>query len=300
MSFNEGVRSDSSRVRSSRSGRGVALGGGGSIVALIALFLLSQYTGIDLTGLAGNPLSQSRETTSTAGIDLSGCTTGAAANERTECRMVITADSLDVVWQEQLASQGTGVTYRPPGFTIFENTVSTGCGNATSATGPFYCPSDTSVYLDLGFFSQMERDLGATNAPLAQEYVVAHEWGHHIQKLMGTFERHDAHAPGPEGEGVRMELQADCYAGIWMHWASRTLDPDSGVPFLKRPTAQQVSEALATAEAIGDDRLQERHQGHVQPDTWTHGSSEQRQRWLMTGLDTGSVSSCDTFAASSL
>ncbi|QWW18750.1 neutral zinc metallopeptidase [Schaalia sp. 19OD2882] len=303
MSFNEGVRSDSGRVSSSRggrTGRGVALGGGGSIIALIAVFLLSQYTGIDLTGLLGQGGSFSESTTTTPGIDLSACTTGRAANERTECRMVTTADSLDIVWTTQMAGQAPQTHYRAPGFTLFENAVSTGCGNATSATGPFYCPTDASVYLDLNFFAQMERDFGAENAPLAQEYVVAHEWGHHIQNLMGTFGIHDAHQAGADGEGVRMELQADCYAGIWMHWASRTIDPDSGVTFLKQPTRAQIDDALKTAASIGDDRIQERYQGRATPDTWTHGAAEQRARWLMTGLETGSVAACDTFSAEKL
>ncbi|WP_026461182.1 neutral zinc metallopeptidase [Schaalia suimastitidis] len=297
MTFHEGVRSDSGRVKTSRGGRGVAVGGG-SILLLVALFVVSQYTGIDLVSMFSG--TQSTSQTSSGGVDLSHCTSGAAANEYTECRMVTTADSLDAVWHEQLGAQNAGVDYVMPGFTLFTSGVSTGCGSATSATGPFYCPADQGVYLDLSFFTQMERDFGAKDAPLAQEYVVAHEWGHHIQNLMGTFQVYNAHEQGESGEGVRMELQADCYAGIWMHWASRTLDPDTGVPFLVEPTSSQISDALATAAAIGDDRIQERYQGTANSDTWTHGSAEQRQRWLMQGLSTGSVAACDTFSAASL
>lgn len=297
MSFNEQVRSDSSRVRT--SGRRAAGIGGGSILTVIAVLLISQFTGIDLTGLLQGEQTSS-SSSETSGVDLSSCTTGQAANERTECRMVTTADSLDAVWTEQLDAQNTGVAYELPGFQIFEGGVSTGCGSATSATGPFYCPRDASVYLDLGFFQQMESDFGAANAPLAQEYVVAHEWGHHIQNLQGVFSAHNTQEAGEQGAGVRSELQADCYAGVWMHWASTTIDEDSGVAFLKTPTAEEISDALLTAEAIGDDRLQTKYQGSTNADTWTHGSAEQRRTWLMKGLDSGSIQTCDTWSVPSV
>ena len=293
MSFNEGVRSDSGRVNTSR-GRGAAIGGG-SLVALVAVFLIYQFTGVDLSGVV-QPADTGGQGAQTS-QDLSHCQTGADANQYTECRMVTTADSLDNVWNEQLSAQQTGVEYVMPGFTIFEEGVTTGCGSATSAVGPFYCPSDQSVYLDLGFFQQMERDFGAADAPLAQEYVVAHEWGHHIQNISGIFQRANVQETGPQGDAVRLELQADCLAGIWMHWASTTIDPDSGVPFLKAPTREEIATALQTAAAIGDDRIQEKTQGQTNPDTWTHGSAEQRQTWLMTGLESGHIGQCDTFAA---
>lgn len=298
MSFNEQVRSDSSRVRSSGAGRAAGIGGG-SILTVIAVLLLSQVTGIDLTGLLQGGASPSAPASQqqTAGVDLSACTTGRAANERTECRMVTTADSLDAVWTEQLSEQGAGVAYEMPGFQIFQDAVATGCGNATSATGPFYCPRDRTVYLDLGFFQQMESDFGAANAPLAQEYVVAHEWGHHIQNLQGVFNRHNTQETGEQGAGVRSELQADCYAGVWMNWASKTIDEESGVAFLKAPTPEQISDALQTAQAIGDDRLQTRYQGSTNADTWTHGSAQQRQEWLTLGLENGSIDMCDTWSA---
>lgn len=297
MSFNEQVRSDSSRVRSS-GGRRAAGIGGGSILTVIAVLLISQFTGIDLTSLLqGSTQGSQTSSSDSSGVDLSACTTGKAANEKTECRMVTTADSLDAVWTAQLKDQGTGVTYAMPDFQIFQDAVSTGCGNATSASGPFYCPTDQTVYLDLGFFQQMESDFGAANAPLAQEYVVAHEWGHHIQNLEGVFRQYNTQETGEQGAGVRSELQADCYAGVWMYWASKTIDADSGVAFLQTPTTQQISDALQTAQAIGDDRLQEKYQGVSNADTWTHGSSEQRQRWLMTGLKSGSIQTCDTWSA---
>lgn len=296
MSFNEGVSSDSSRVRSSGGRRAAGIGGGG-VLAAIAVFLIAQFTGVDLSGILGTTTQTTGDTATSSGVDLSKCGGGAAANKYTECRMVTTADSLDVVWTDQLASQNTGVAYKLPEFQIFQDSISTGCGSATSAVGPFYCPTDQTVYLDLAFFQQMETDYGAVDAPLAQEYVVAHEWGHHIQNLLGTFSAHNSQEQGAQGDSVRMELQADCYAGIWMHWASTTIDPDSGQAFLVTPTQDQIATALATAQAIGDDRLQQKYQGTTNAESWTHGSSAQRQRWLTTGLRAGSINQCDTFSA---
>ena len=212
--------------------------------------------------------------------------------------MVATAQSLDAVWKTQLSTQNTGVTYELPDFQIFSDSVSTACGSATSAVGPFYCPGDSTVYLDLGFFNDMVSQYGASDSVLAQEYVVAHEWGHHIQNLQGVFRVHDTRETGAHGAGVRSELQADCYAGVWMHWASNTPDPATGTPYLKTPTADQVLGALQTAEAIGDDRLQTKYQGTSNPESWTHGSAEQRATWLQRGLDTGDISTCDTWSAS--
>lgn len=299
MSFNDNVRSDSGRVRTS-SGSRVAMGGSLSVGGLLFVLALSYFTGVDLIGLLTDSSLHPTQTSQASSIDLSHCRTGADANQYTECRMVTTADSLDQVWSEQLRAQGSPTTYEMPSFTIFQNSVSTGCGSASSAVGPFYCPRDHGVYLDLDFFTQMERDFGAANAPLAQEYVVAHEWGHHISNIQGVFNSHNTQEKGSTGAGVRSELQADCYAGVWMHWASKTIDPDSGVAFLQRPTSEQIADALKTAAAIGDDRLQEKFQGRSTPESWSHGSSEQRQRWLMRGLEIGSVDACNTFAADQL
>lgn len=298
MSFNEGVRSDSGRVRTSSGSRSVGTLGGGSILGLITVLALSYFTGYDLTFLLNG--GDSRSVQESPGISLSHCQTGADANAHTECRMVVTADSLDRVWETQLAQQNDPAAYEYPGFTVFSGSVSTGCGTASSAVGPFYCPRDKGVYLDLSFFEQMERDLGAANAPLAQEYVVAHEWGHHIQNLQGVFNTYNTHERGEDGPGVRSELQADCYAGVWMHWASTTIDPDSGVAFLKRPTEEEIAQAMQTARAIGDDRIQERYQGKTNPESWSHGSAEQRQRWLMRGMEQGSIAACNTWEADSL
>ena len=162
--------------------------------------------------------------------------------------------------------------------------------------GPFYCSGDQTVYLDMSFFSEMERSLGATDTPLAEEYIVAHEFGHHIQHLSGQMAEADRSGSGATSDSVRLELQADCYAGIWVNHASSTADPETGQPFLNRPSSEEISGALGAAEAVGDDHIQERAKGHVDSDTWTHGSSEQRVRWFTTGMETGSVQACNTFA----
>ena len=278
MSFNDNIHLDPSRVSTSGAGRKIAGAGGGSILGVLLILGFSYFTGIDLTSLLSS--SPQTSSSSSSSVDVSSCQTGKDANERVECRMVATAQSLDAVWKTQLADQRTGVTYELPDFQIF------------------YCPGDSTVYLDLGFFNDMVSQYGASDSVLAQEYVVAHEWGHHIQNLQGVFRAHDTRETGAQGAGVRSELQADCYAGVWMHWASNTPDPSTGTPYLKTPTTDQIRGALQTAQAIGDDRLQTKYQGSSNPETWTHGSADQRATWLQRGLDSGDISTCDTWSAS--
>ena len=294
MSFNDNIRLDPTRVGTSGAGRKVAGVGGGSLLGLLLVLGFSYFTGIDLTSLLSSPSASSP---SSSTVDVSTCRTGADANARVECRMVATAQSLDQVWKTQLTQQGTNLAYELPDFQIFTNSVSTACGNATSAVGPFYCPGDSTVYLDLGFFDDMVTKYGASDSVLAQEYVVAHEWGHHIQNLQGVFRAHDTRETGEQGAGVRSELQADCYAGVWMHWASTTRDPATGAYYLTTPTADELLGALQTAQAIGDDRLQAKYQGTSNPETWTHGSANQRAAWLQRGLDSGEIATCDTWSA---
>lgn len=294
MSFNDNIRLDPTRVGTSGARRKVAGVGGGSLLGLLLVLGFSYFTGIDLTSLLSSPSASSP---SSSTVDVSTCRTGADANARVECRMVATAESLDQVWKTQLTQQGTNLAYELPDFQIFTNSVSTACGNATSAVGPFYCPGDSTVYLDLGFFDDMVTKYGASDSVLAQEYVVAHEWGHHIQNLQGVFRTHDTRETGEQGAGVRSELQADCYAGVWMHWASTTRDPATGAYYLNTPTADELLGALQTAQAIGDDRLQAKYQGTSNPETWTHGSANQRAAWLQRGLDSGEIATCDTWSA---
>ncbi len=289
MTFNENVRIDPSKVRRGRRGTGIAVGGG---LGLIALFLLSQFLGVDLTGLAGDPSAQQQEAVSDPALQ--ECLTGADANATVECRMVGAADAIDIYWTGELPT--LGAEYRAPGFMLFSGSVSTGCGNATSAVGPFYCPPDETLYIDTGFYDELRTRFGASGGPLAEMYVVAHEWGHHIQNITGIMARADRTGTGPTSDAVRLELQADCFAGAWAGEASTTPDPETGVPFLEPITEQQVADALDAAAAVGDDRIQAAGTGDVRPDTWTHGSADQRRRWFTIGFEQG-AGACDTFSA---
>lgn len=291
MTFNENIRIDPNRVKTSRASKGGAVVGIGGIVAM----LLYMFTGVDLSGvLGGGGQAQSEE-----GQSLEHCREAGAANEYVECRMVATAESLDTLWAAALPEQA-GIRYQQPSFEIFEGAVNTACGQATSAVGPFYCPADQGVYLDVGFFDTLESQLGAENAPLAQMYIVAHEWGHHIQNQLGYMGQVDTRQTGPTSGAVRLELQADCLAGMWVRHASSTIDSDTGVAFLQPPTEDQIRDALTAAGAVGDDRIQERTQGRAFPETFSHGTSEQRMRWFATGYDGGTIQSCNTFETNDL
>lgn len=294
MSFNDGVRIDPGRAsRGRRAGAGVAIGGGGGLL----LLLLAAVLGVPLGDLLGGETSPSGGSTADTGFE--HCTTGADANTHVDCRIIATAESLDVVWEELLPAAG-GPAYEPPGLTIFEGSVTTGCGTATSAVGPFYCPLDQTTYFDTGFFEVLRERFGAGEGPLAEQFVVAHEFGHHIEHQLGLLDEAQRDPQGPESGAVRVELMADCLAGVWAHHATEAIDPESGEPFLQRLTDQDIADALSAAAAVGDDRIQEQVQGQVTPETWTHGSSQQRQDWFTSGYRTGQPEECDTFATSRL
>ena len=180
--------------------------------------------------------------------------------------------------------------YTPAKTVFYTDSVQTGCGYASSQVGPFYCPADKQVYIDLGFFDELQSRFGAEGGPFAEAYVLAHEYGHHIQDLTGTLKRAQQ-GSGPEGGSVRTELQADCYAGVWANHAVET-------GLIENLTQADINSGIDAAGAVGDDRIQERTQGQVNPETWTHGSSEQRRRWFSKGYETGQPSQCNTFAGS--
>jgi predicted metalloprotease len=295
MTFNEGARIDTSRVRSG-GGRGgkIAIGGGlgGIIVIVIALL-----TGQDPSQIPG--LSEVGGTQAEGEVtDFEHCQTGADANENVDCRIIATSNSLDQVWGEQLLPG----RYEPPSVSIFTGSVNTGCGPATSDVGPFYCPApgDNTAYFDVGFFQVLVDRFGSSGGPLAQEYVVAHEVGHHVQTLLGDINRAQQDPRGPESGAVRVELQADCYAGLWAHYADKIPMPGSDLPFLKPLTDRDIADALSAAASVGDDRIQQASTGRVNPEGWTHGSSAQRQKWFTAGYRTGDLNACDTFSATDL
>ncbi|ORB25598.1 KPN_02809 family neutral zinc metallopeptidase [Mycolicibacterium parafortuitum] len=294
MTFNEGMRIDTSTTSSGGGrgpGRGIAVGGGlgGLLIVVVALFL-----GVDPSTVVPEQ-QMDTQGVDAPGFDLSQCQTGADANSIVQCRVVATGNSLDGVWAELM--QG----YTRPHVRLFTGGTNTGgCGYASSAVGPFYCPGDKTAYFDTDFFDTLVTEFGSSGGPLAEEYVVAHEFGHHIQNLQGVLGRAQQDPTGPTGGGVRTELQADCYAGVWAHYASITKQEGTDVTFLKPLTDKDIADALSAASAVGDDRIQEQATGRVSPESWTHGSSEQRQKWFTTGYRTGDPAKCDTFATNNL
>ncbi|MEJ6488374.1 neutral zinc metallopeptidase [Leucobacter sp. USCH14] len=292
MTFNDNVRIDNSKVRKRRGARtgGMVAGGGIGIALLLALG--SQLLGFDLTPFApavqqavgGGATSEQSE------VVLDACKSGVDANTDDECRMNATADSLDRFWAEEVGN------YRSPGPVIlFDGQTQSGCGAASAATGPFYCPADETIYIDVAFFDTLSGEYGASDGSLAQMYVLAHEWGHHISNLIGTLQSAGRES-GPASGSVRLELQADCFAGAWVQAASTTTD-DQGVTFLKPVTQQQIDDAMSAAAAVGDDHIMESAGVDVNPERFTHGSSEQRQRWFMRGYEQGPTA-CGTFDVS--
>lgn len=301
MTFNEGARMQPGRVSTGGSGGGrggkLALGGGaGGLVILVLALLFGGDPGSILGQLSG--ATDSAGQTEAAGT-LEGCETGSDANANVDCRVNFTVGSLDTVWESELETQ-TGVAYVQPAVRLFSGATNTGCGNATSAVGPFYCPADSTAYFDTSFFQVLVDRFGSSGGPLAQEYVVAHEIGHHIQNQLGDIGRAQQDPQGAQSGAVRVELQADCYAGIWANHAAVTPDPNTGVPFLAPLSQTDIDDALSAASSVGDDRIQQASSGRVNPEGWTHGSSEQRQKWFATGYRTGQVSACDTFSARDL
>lgn len=295
MTFTQNVDISGKRVSKGRGRKAAVAGGLGGGLGLLLFVGLALLTG-DPSYLmeAGLASTQQAEYQPADGQEtLDHCLTGADANEYVDCRMQATAYSLDAYWGETLPSQA-GIAYVEPGMVIFTGNVTTACGAASSAMGPFYCPADHTVYLDTGFFDELSSQYGADGGPLAELYVVAHEFGHHIQNELGTLREYAAQDAGAASNSVRVELQADCYAGMWVSGASSSKDAN-GVAYLEQPTDEQIRSALSAAAAVGDDHIQETFQGQVTPHTWTHGSSEQRMRWFTTGTTSGSMDACDTF-----
>ncbi len=319
MRFNERKRLDTSQI-DDRRGQDQGVGGGGfgglgggrmpipggkagagggiGVLGLLVVLLLTQCMGGGGGGAFNLP--QADGGASSAAAPRSGamadnqleetCRTGADANERQDCRTVAVVNDVNAFWADEFARRGE--TYRMAQTQLFTDGTNTGCGPATSAVGPFYCPPDEKAYIDLGFFEELRTKFGAKGGDFAEAYVIAHEYGHHIQNLLGISGevQRSGDMQGPESNAVRLELQADCFAGVWA--ANATRGPD---PLIAEITEEDISEGLDAAARVGDDFIQERFQGNVTPETWTHGSSEQRIRWFKVGYASGEMTDCDTF-----
>ena len=289
MTFRENANIGSGAARrGGGGGGGLAVGGGiGTILLALVVMLFGGDPGAILGGGGGQAPSSAEN------VELAECQTGADANENVDCRMKATMVSLVDYW-EQVAPDAD-----PTEAIIFTGQVNTGCGTASSQVGPFYCPVDRTIYLDTAFFSQLEGQLGADGGNFSQMYILAHEYGHHIQNYTGALRASQQDQQGPESGAVRVELQADCFAGAWAGNATRTRDEDGNL-LLEPLSRADIESALSAAAAVGDDSIQERMQGQVTPHTWTHGSSEQRMGWFMRGYESGDPNQCDVLNVNSV
>nr|WP_269810987.1 neutral zinc metallopeptidase [Kineosporia rhizophila] len=277
---------------------GAAIGGGAGVVGLVIYLLVAVLGGGSPEG-GGLPQLGAGSANSTgqqeSREELSDrCNAEGALKKYTDCRLIKVYDIADNTWEDEFGKRG--LEYRPASLVFFADAVSTGCGQASAQVGPFYCPAGEEIYLDLDFLDQLQREYGAPGE-FAQAYIVAHEYGHHLQTVLGTEQQvRQAQKSNPDAENeysVAMELQADCYAGVWSTLADQQ---SSGIDL----TRENIAEAQKAAEAVGDDRIQKKATGSVDQDSWTHGSAAQRKQWFTTGYSSGDIDQCDTFGAMGL
>ena len=277
--------------------RGVAVGGGGlGLVGLVVIVLFQVLGGSGgdvaaLGGLAG--LGQGEQADNSA-LERA-CQDSGAANTSVDCAVAADIESIQDYWTGVL-----GDRYVPTDTVFFQGQVQTDCGGASSGSGPFYCPGDSQVYIDLSFFDQLQTQFGAEGGLFVNAYVIAHEYAHHVQNLLGINQQVTPGESGPTSGTVRLELQADCFAGAWANHAE-TVPDESGAPLIAEINSDDIDRALDAAGRIGDDFIQENlGGGQVDQDAFTHGSSEQRRLWFTRGYETGDPAQCDTFATDDL
>jgi uncharacterized protein len=272
-----------------RGGRGATGGIGLAVIVVIVLVFVVLYF-VRGGGSSDQPAS--------GPADLSQCSVG-TGEPPLECRIGYDVTSVQDFWAKALPVQAH-TAYQDAKIVWFTSSTPSGCGQATAGMGPFYCPNDKQVYLDPTFFDDMlEGQLGATGGDLAEAYVVAHEYGHHVQDLRGTLAAHQSSTTGPTSDSVRIELQADCFAGVWVHAAS-TVPDENGEVLISGITQADIASAINAAQAVGDDRIQQESQGRVNQEQWTHGSAAERVHWFTQGYRTGQIAACNTFAPGAL
>jgi predicted metalloprotease len=313
MRFNPKARVDPSQVEhrgAGGGGLGGGLGGGGmrlpipsggggrigigTIVVIILFVVLQTCTNADLVPGGGSGTSNNATGTS----EDPSCQTGADANKSEVCAIDLITVSVQNYWAQTFEQQA-GRAYQDAKTVTYAGQTSSACGTASSAMGPFYCPNDALVYIDTSFMTDMlQGQLGAKGGPFALAYVVAHEYGHHIQDLLGILGKIRTQQ-GAKSDSVKTELMADCLAGMWARSAQETTDA-SGNRIIEELTQDDIARAIDAAQAVGDDRIQKQSSGRVNPEAWTHGSSEQRVHWFNVGLEKGTINACNTFSAGSL
>jgi len=275
-------------------GGGMAIGGGVGIVGLIISALIYFLGGSSGGGgsLGQLPDSGGGVATQESTDQLrKRCNTSGALQQYTDCRLIKAYNVADTVWKDEFARRG--LEYQKPRFVFFTSRTQTGCGPASADVGPFYCPPDQELYFELGFLEELQTRFGA-NGQFAQAYIVAHEFGHHLQTLLGTEPKVRAAQQRQPSQAnkysIALELQADCYAGVWSKLADQS--QKNGINL----SQDNIAEAVNAAQAVGDDRIQQKVQGRVNPESWTHGSAAQRKQWFLTGAQSGDIDSCNTFA----
>jgi uncharacterized protein len=308
MRYDEGADLDTSSVEDMRGGggfggfggRGVAFGGGGLGVVGLVVYLLVQVLGGGSgggsagPGVSGFPALEQGQSTDNSQL-AQECRTGKDANSSVECAVVADINSIQDYWGQVLGSR-----YARADTVFFSGSTQTGCGAASSGTGPFYCPADKLVYIDLSFFDQLRTQFGAQGGLFVDAYVLAHEYGHHVQDLLGTSEQVTSGVTGPQSGSVRLELQADCYAGTWANHAE-TVPDEQGHTLIADITQDDINRALDAASRIGDDYIERNlGNGQVDPNSFTHGTSAQRKKWFSTGYRSGDPGQCDTFSTDNL
>ncbi len=300
MSFNDNVQLDTSQVQTAGGGGGGGAPGGlvvGGGIGGIILLIISLIFGINpgsVTGGGTAPDTSNQAQDGTGSSVTANCKTGADANKDVNCLVVGTVNSVQAFWASELPKYSREYTLAPT--VLYSGQTSSACGTASNQVGPFYCPLDKKVYIDASFYQILHDQFGSSNGQLAEEYVIAHEYGHHIQDILGILDKAQQGPQGADSGSVRIELMADCLAGVWANHAATTKDAQ-GTTFLKPLTQQDINDALSAAKSVGDDSIQKMSSGQVNPESWTHGSSAARQMWFSQGYKTGDLNSCDTFAA---